>query len=83
MKSPRRISTAITGIGTRLMAFGIGAKGAHGVGALSDAVDLGYAPENALPVAGQDGFPDSSGVDCAAALKAIVHPRVFSSSDAA
>ena len=32
------------------------------LGELSDEIDRGYSSENALPVAGQSDFPDTSGV---------------------
>lgn len=83
MENPRMMRIAILGMGASAMALRIAARKSRGPGALSDAVTLGYAPENAVPIAGQAGFPDSSGVDCLAALKAIVHPRALSSSDVA
>lgn len=83
MMNPRTMRITVRGMAKSLTTLRTAAERSLGVGFLSDAVSLGYAPENALPVAGQAGFFDTSGVDCEAALKAIVHPRTLSSSDAA
>lgn len=83
MKNPRSIGLAVLGIGASLVASRIVVKKPQELGTLGDAVDLGYPPENALPIAGQAGFPTVSHVDAEEALRSIVHPKVRENSDAA
>lgn len=83
MKSPRSIGLTVLGIGASLVASRLVAKKPLGFGELSDAMDLGYSPENALPIAGQAGFPAVSNVDPREALRSIVHPKARENSDAA
>jgi hypothetical protein len=51
----------LLGIGAAIAACGV-AKLLDELGEMSEEMALGYASENALPVAGQPGFPDTSGV---------------------
>jgi hypothetical protein len=83
MKNPRSIGLTILGLGASLAASRAAIKHSKGFGELDEAMGLGYSPENALPIAGQPGFPDSAGVDCAEALRSIVHPKALADSDAA
>jgi hypothetical protein len=54
-------SSILVGMGAALAARTV-AKLVREIGQLSDEVDRGYTSANALPVAGQAGFPDTSGV---------------------
>jgi hypothetical protein len=83
MKILRSMHVALLGIGASLVATRTVAGKPRGVADLSEAMDLGYSPENALPIAGQAGFADSSGVDCFEALRSLARLKSGSSSDAA
>ena len=82
MKNPRSIGLAVLGIGASLAASRLVSKKHQSFGELSDAMDLGYSPENALPIAGQAGFPAVTDVDPEEALRSIVDPKVRENSDA-
>lgn len=81
MSKPRSIGLTVIGIGASLVASRLLTKRPSDFGELSDAVDLGYSPENALPIAGQAGFPAVSDVDPREALRSIVHPNARKNSD--
>lgn len=83
MRSPRSLGFTVLGIGASLAASLMAVKKRRGFGELSDAVDLGYSPENALPIAGQAGFPAVSDVDPEEALRSIIHPKVRENSHVA
>ena len=76
MKSPRSIGLAILGAGASFAASRLFVKNSRDLGELSEAMDLGYSPENALPIAGQGGFPAIGDVDPEDALRSIVYPKV-------
>jgi hypothetical protein len=59
VKKPLVLSAALLGIGASL-AVRAAAKLLDEIGELSDATALGYAPENAVPVASHPGFRDTS-----------------------
>lgn len=83
MKNPRSIGLTVLGIGASLVASRLVVKKPRGFSELSEAMDLGYSPENALPIAGQAGFPAVSDVDPEDALRSIVHPKVRENSHVA
>lgn len=60
MKVSRVLTIALTGAGAAA-AISRGAKVLKEIGALGEEMSLGYSSDNALPIAGQAGFPDTSG----------------------
>ncbi|NDU79125.1 hypothetical protein GWI34_42080 [Actinomadura sp. DSM 109109] len=56
-----RVKSVLLGMGVAVAARSV-AKFVREIGELSEEASKGYASENVLPVSGQEGFPDTSGI---------------------